>query len=104
MTHNYANKNEEQPEALLEEFSKNNTGSPSELFRHSTTEKQLIRPRGHPGTAYVVVWKVGVIHNYASKNEEQPEALLEEFSRLLRNQDISVRHLLFWSSCLITHP
>ena len=49
-------------------------------------------------------------HNYANKNEEQPEALLEEFSknsmteRILSSQDISVRNLLFWSSCLITHP
>jgi len=47
-------------------------GSPSQLLRHSTTEKQQrTRPHGHPGNAYLVVWKVGVTCTYANENEEQ---------------------------------
>jgi len=47
-------------------------GFPSQLFRHSTTEKQCTRPHGHPGNAYLIVWKVGVTHTCRNKNEEQP--------------------------------
>jgi len=47
-------------------------GFPSRLFRHSITEKQHTGPYGHPGNTYLVIWKVGVTHTYANKNEEQP--------------------------------
>ena len=44
-------------------------GFPSQLFRHSTTEKQCTRPHGHPGNAYLIVWKVGVTRTYVNGNE-----------------------------------
>ena len=57
----------------------------SQLFRRSTTEKQRIRPHGHPGNAYLVVWKVGVTRTYVNENEEQPGDLA---GRILKNNTI----------------
>ena len=48
------------------------SGLHSELFRHSTAEKQCTGPHGYPGNVYLVVWKVGVTHTYANENKEQP--------------------------------
>jgi len=45
---------------------------PSRLFRRFTTEKQRTTPHGHPGNAYLIIWKVGVTCTYANENEEQP--------------------------------
>jgi len=47
-------------------------GFPSKLFWHFTTEKHQSGPVGLLVNAYLVVWKVGVTHTYANRNEEKP--------------------------------
>ena len=39
-----------------------------------------------------------------TKINSSPEPLLEEFSNRNSEEDISMHNVLFWSSCLNTHP
>jgi len=47
-------------------------------------KKQHTRLHGHPGNAYLIVWKVGMARTYA-KNEEQPGGFAR---RILKNNTI----------------